>query len=358
MTRANTPDLVGDVCVVESTRPRLVLCDLVYRLGIDLSRCDRKFLAYWFLSTPGRSQIEADARGTSQSMVKVAQGHIRSWIVPCPPRATQQAIAAFLDRQTAAIDELIEKKERLIDLLQEKRQALITQAVTKGLDPRAPMKESGVDWIGEIPAHWNVFPTKLLGWYRGGAGFPDDEQGRQGLPLPFYKVRDLGEVAAGEQALTDSDHSIDYQTARRLHATVFPPGTIVFAKVGAALLLGRFRTLSHPSCIDNNMMGWVLAPRRMTIPYAVHATVLFRFDLIVNPGAVPSLNGSMFGRQPLPVPPIDEQLQIVAHMHDELHRLDGIARCVDAQVAKLREYRQALISAAVTGQLDVSKEAA
>ena len=94
-------------------------------------------------------------------MVKVSQGHIRSWLIPVPNLTEQRGIVEFLDRKTAAIDALIAKKERLIDLLQEKRQALITQAVTKGLDPTVPMKDSGFDWLGDIPAHWETMPLNL-----------------------------------------------------------------------------------------------------------------------------------------------------------------------------------------------------
>jgi len=158
-----------------------------------------------------------------------------------------RVVTAFLQLVDADISGSI------LVLLAEKRQALITQAVTKRLDPNVPMKDSGVEWIDAVPEHWRVVPTKLLGWFRGGAGFPDDEQGQQSLP---------------------------------------------------------------------------------------------------------SLNGSVFGRQPMPVPPLEEQERIVAHVRSELRRLDGLAQRAQAIVDKLREYRQALITAAVTGKLDVSKEAA
>ncbi|MBN2576414.1 MAG: restriction endonuclease subunit S, partial [Deltaproteobacteria bacterium] len=134
LTRANTPELVGDVCVVHKPPPRLMLCDLVYRLSLRTESVAPEFLAHWFLSPVGRRQIQIDARGSSLSMVKVSQGLIRAWTVVVPPTAEQRAISAFLDRETGRIDGLVGKKERLIELLQEKRTALITRAVTKGLD--------------------------------------------------------------------------------------------------------------------------------------------------------------------------------------------------------------------------------
>ena len=310
-----------------------------------------------FLEMFTKSQIywEQVQLGQVQATIEnVSAEKYGQFLLPLPPLEEQARIANFLDAKTTAIDTLIAKQEQLLALLAEKRQGLITQAVTKGLDPNAPMKDSGIDWIGTVPAIWSVMPTRLLGWYRGGAGFPDDEQGQQGLELPFYKVRDLSDEAVRDDVLADADHTIDRTTARRLRAIVFPAETIVFAKVGAALLLQRFRTLGREACVDNNMMGWVLNPTRMMTKYALLATKLLRFDLIVNPGAVPSLNGSMFGRQPITVPPLAEQERIVDHVQQSLRSIDAARAKLTEQTAKLREYRQAIITAAVTGQLDVT----
>jgi type I restriction enzyme S subunit len=136
LTRANTPDLVGDVCVAHRVRSKLMLCDLVYRLKFRDHRASPTFLAYWLLSPTGRHQIEVDARGASQSMVKVSQGHIRAWTLVLPPVEEQRAITMFLDRETARIDALIAKVRQAIDLLKELRTALISAAVTGKIDVR------------------------------------------------------------------------------------------------------------------------------------------------------------------------------------------------------------------------------
>jgi type I restriction enzyme S subunit len=131
ITRSNTPELVGDVCVVERTQPRLILCDLIYRLTIDQRRVLKKFLAYFLLSPIGRIQIVADARGTSQSMVKVSQSHIKSWFLAVPPKIDeQQRIIETLDEETMQLRVLEIKVEKHIRLLREYRQALISAAVT------------------------------------------------------------------------------------------------------------------------------------------------------------------------------------------------------------------------------------
>ncbi len=136
VTRANTPNLVGDVCVVSNTRPHLMLSDLVYRVFVDDNRVSRKSLCYWFLCRAGRYQITRDARGSSLSMVKVSQNSIRSWLVALPPFLEQQAIASYLDRETAKIDALIAKIREGIEKLKEYRTALISAAVTGKIDVR------------------------------------------------------------------------------------------------------------------------------------------------------------------------------------------------------------------------------
>ena len=136
LTRANTPDLVADVCIARGVRPKLMLCDLVYRLQLRSDRVSPTFLAYWLLSRVGRYQIEVDARGSSQSMVKVSQGHIRAWKLVLPPYDEQRAIAAFLDRETARCDALTAKVHNAIDRLKELRTALISAAVTGKIDVR------------------------------------------------------------------------------------------------------------------------------------------------------------------------------------------------------------------------------
>ena len=136
LTRSNTPDLVGDVCVVGVVRSQLMLCDLVYRLNVMDDRVDRRFLAYWFLGRAGRHQIEVDARGSSRSMVKVSQGIIRAWTVATPPLEEQAEIVTFLDRETANIDALITRVREAVVYLKEYRTALISAAVTGKIDVR------------------------------------------------------------------------------------------------------------------------------------------------------------------------------------------------------------------------------
>ena len=135
ISRANTPDLVGEACVVKGDHPNRIIPDLLYRLRLRADT-NGEYVCWFLLSRPGRAQIECDARGSSGSMVKIGQGHVRAWSVPFPPLPEQTAIAAYLDSETAKLDALVGKVEAAVERLQEYRTALITAAVTGKIDVR------------------------------------------------------------------------------------------------------------------------------------------------------------------------------------------------------------------------------
>jgi restriction endonuclease S subunit len=276
---------------------------------------------------------------------------VREHRIPCPDSVQQRSIATFLDRETARLDALVATKQRLLDLLAEKRKAIIATAVTRGLDPKVKLRDSGVPWLGEIPAHWGVMRVRHLGTLKGGAGFPHEHQGGEDGELPFFKVKDLGETGV---PMIATDNYVSQETATALRAHVFPAKTIVFAKVGAALLLNRFRLLGVPGCIDNNMMGLSLDEERMCVEFALPSLSLIDFKLVANPGAVPSVNEGQVSEYRLPVPPFDEQHAIVAHITRETAKLDAVRAATEHTIALLKERRSALIAAAVTGQLDLT----
>ena len=275
-------------------------------------------------------------------------------LIPSPPLAEQRAIAAFLDRETAKFDALVSKKERLIELLQEKRTALISHTVAKGLDPNAPMKPSGVEWLGEVPVHWEVKRLKHLGELQGGAGFPHEEQWDTTQEYPFFKVGDMG-AEANQREMIEYQHTVSPDTARRLGAYKLPPSTIVFAKVGAALMLNRRRMIVRPSCIDNNMMGFI--PRVPDPDWMLYWLSGLDFRKLANPGAVPSVNEGQIREQETILPPLAEQCAIVSFLDQETAKLDNLIAKVHRVIELLEELRTSLISAAVTGKIDIREEA-
>ena len=292
-------------------------------------------------------QLNAIANGTT--FVELSRDELAAIPVNLPSLETQCRIADFLDEKTARIDELIEKKQSLLDKLAEKRQALITRAVTKGLNPDAPMKPSGIDWLGDIPKHWEIMRIKELGQLIGGAGFPHEYQGEPDLELPFFKVIDIGRVTQNEPMIT-TENTVDHKIARLLGASLILPGDIVFAKVGAALLLNRFRLVGISCCIDNNMMAF-RSGNRISSEFGLAALSRINFSDIVNPGAVPSVNSTQVGEIEIALPTRTEQHQIFEYLSTQLSDIEIGENQIQTSNDLLSEYRSALITAAVTGQI-------
>jgi type I restriction enzyme, S subunit len=310
---------------------------------------DGRFLKRFFDSKTTRAYFSTRANGLTR--YGLGSYPLSNADIALPPLSEQHQIAAFLDRECGKLDALQAKQERLIELLKEKRQALISHAVTRGLDPTAKLKPSGIEWLGDVPEHWAVKKLGLVGDFKGGAGFPDEHQGETENEIPFFKVGDI--VNSDERGIMrQANHSITRNTARQLRAFIFPAGTIVFAKVGAALLLKRFRSLGQPSCIDNNMMG-MAAGRDAQSGFLLYVLPRLDFSLFVNPGAVPSVNEGQISSQRIPLPPIAEQHAIVAHLDEKCGKIDQLKAKAERAIELLKERRSALISAAVTGKIDV-----
>ncbi|MCS9380710.1 restriction endonuclease subunit S [Pseudomonas aeruginosa] len=210
--------------------------------------------------------------------------------------------------------------------------------------PYPAYKDSGVEWLGRVPEHWGIRSVKTLARLDGGAGFPDDEQGQSDNPIPFFKV---AELASG---LRYTANTVTEETAKRLGAKIFPPSTLVFAKVGAALLLNRRCLLEMPACLDNNMMALLPGAYESQWLYWVFSTL--DMGLIVNPGAVPSINQEQVGNIRLGVPTTAEQKSISQRLGRETARIDALIEKKTRFIELLREKRQALITHAVTKGLD------
>ena len=296
-----------------------------------------------------------DASTFGAKMPRADWRFIGNLALPLPTLAEQAAIARYLDNVTGRIRRCIDARERLIGLLEEKRRAVIHRAVTRGLDPNVRLKPSGVEWLGDVPAHWEVLALKRLGWFRSGTGFPVGEQAQQNLELPFFKVSDMN-LPNNNRVMTIWNNSISRNTAARLGATIFPSRTIIFPKVGGALLTNKRRVVECPCCIDNNLMGYIV---RHGNPQFV-LLLLTQLDLatIVKPGPVPAISESEIREIRIASPPFAEQAAIAAHLDKATAALDAAVACAHRQIELLREYRARLIADVVTGKLDVRKAAA
>jgi type I restriction enzyme S subunit len=281
---------------------------------------------------------------------------IRRLAIPVPPREEQSGIVQHLRRRLPKIDALIAKKERLIELLQEKRQALITQAVTKGLDPNVPMKESGVEWLREIPTHWVVNKLRRIS-NRVDVGIAEaatHAYAEAGVPI----VRSTN-VANNR---FDAEHLLFIAPwfAEKNRSKYLFAGDLVTVRTGNAGV-----TAVVPLHLDRSQCFTLL----MTTLRAQHTPEFFCYLLNCAAGrtyfaleswgtAQLNISVPILGNMKVAVPPPGEQANIVKWLKGRLQRLDRTLTSVETQTDRLREYRQALITAAVTGKIDVSSEAA
>ena len=214
-------------------------------------------------------------------------------------------------------------------------------------------RDSGVEWLGDVPAHWDVRRLKDAGTLIAGSAFPETYQGVEGEELPFFKVGDLSKSADGRW-LSETEHTISRETASEIKARIIPENAIIYAKIGAALLLNRRRIIVKPACIDNNMSAFVPSKAAVLVQWALYALTLLDFRNYVNPGAIPSLSEGDQALLHIPIAPIDEQCAIATFLDRETGRIDKLMEKNRLLIERLAEYRTALITKAVTRGLDSS----
>ena len=322
------------------------------------AKLDTRFLLYLTFSHHFR-RIGAASMFGAGGQKRVSDDFIRTFPHPLPGLSEQRTIASFLDRETKRIDALVAKKEQLIELLQEKRTALITRAVTRGPDPHVPMKDSGVEWLGEIPAHWNVTRIKNLSQFvtsgsRGWAEFYSDEG-----PL-FLRI---GNVQSESVDLDlDEIQHVDPPRGAEGERTRIRPGDIlvsITALIGAVAVVPR----DLPEAFVNQHLALVRPANSDVnsrwIAYCITSPVgqeQFAADLYG--GTKDGLGLNDVRSLIVLEPPTWEQERMVRYLDQQNKELTTLVQVVRIAIDHLKEYRTALISAAVTGKIDVRDEAA
>lgn len=308
------------------------------------------FVKRLFDSVYAKARFAVAANGLTR--VGLGQYALDNVELPFPPIDEQTAIAAFLDRKTAKIDALIAEQEKLIVLLDEKRRATISHAVTKGLNPDAPMRDSGVAWLGEVPAHWAIQRVKVLSRFTtsGPRGWSE-------------RITEDGSLFIQSGDLNDS-MGLEFGTAKRVQVgedaestrTRLAEGDIVVCITGAKTGNVAFcKSLPEPAYVNQHLClirpteevdGHFLA---LTLKSIVGQT---QFE-ISQYGLKQGLSLENVRELWVTHPPHDEQEAIVAYIEEEMRKLSSLAQTAEAGVCLLKERRSALIAAAVTGQIDV-----
>ena len=305
---------------------------------------DSRFLSYSLNSHSAQVQKARQARG--EIVVHIYNSSIRDIRIPYPPLEEQQAIATWLDERTARIDTLIAKKQRLIELLQEKRQAIISKAVTRGLDPHVKLKDSGIPWLGEVPEHWEVDKFSRIVRIAEGQVNPEVE--------PFLDML----LIAPNHIQSRSGQLIERETAAEQGAEsgkyLCPSGSVIYSKIRPAL---RKATIAPEECLCSADMYPMTGVNGMTNPYLLWLILSDGFSewvvLDSERVAMPKVNRETLNDYWLPLPPTQEQEAIVSFIDDQTSHIDSLLDKAISAREKLQEYRSSLISAAVTGQIKV-----
>lgn len=283
---------------------------------------------------------------------KLNQSDMNEIFIRAPKLIEQKQIANFLDYETAKIDTLIEKQQRLIELLTEKRQAVISHAVTKGLNPDVPMKDSGVEWLGEVPGHWDV--TKI-GWvleylsYGFTNPMPTSDEGPYMLTATDISFNEI----LFDQARTTTTNAYDNFITDKSRPKL---GDLLLTKDGT---LGRVAVFNstNKTCISQSIA--LLRPnRKYVLPYfmaAALASSRYQEKMIFDAGGttIKHIYISILAKMNLALPDVNEQQEIVSYIDSKCLKLDGLISKAEQAIQLMQERRTALISAAVTGKIDV-----
>jgi len=307
-----------------------------------------RFLNYTMLSPEFVSVVDSSTYGAK--MPRASWDFVGMLKIAVPDSDTSAQIAKFLDYETAKIDALIEKQQQLIALLKEKRQAVISHAVTKGLNPDAPMRDSGVEWLGEVPAHWSVPRVGYVARVFNGS--------TPSRAVPQYWVDEgvpwLSSGKVNEDIVHEPTSWISKRALAECSIDLAPKGSVIVGMIGQGRTRATCAMLGIDSTINQNMAAlvarWNLDSRYL---YRVMTAAFDDLRLLGRGANQPALNCDILRAYRIPLPPLEEQHAIAEHTDAMLHRTARTIDLATQQGELLKERRTALISAAVTGKIDV-----
>jgi type I restriction enzyme S subunit len=311
---------------------------------------DSKFAAYVMYSIWCSRVVEKHIKKTTGIQNLDADSYFDE-AVPLPTLAEQERIADYLDTETARMDALVAEKERMLALLEEKRSALVSHAVTRGLNPNAPTKPSGLDWLGDIPAHWQVMQLKRL-LSSSDYGISDDIRGEG-------DIRVLRMTCIVDEGIDlDASGAVESVDSRLL----LRRGDLLFNRTNSLDQVAKVGLLRADPDRPTTFASYLVRLRtneRALPEYLVVQLNSRSFLAIARANAIPAigqanLNPTRYGELCVPIPPPDEQAAILAHLAKERARTAELEEALRGSIALLKERRAALIAAAVTGQLELA----
>jgi type I restriction enzyme S subunit len=311
-----------------------------------------KFLALRLLTKEFIDVIDASTYGAK--MPRANWVFIGNLEIPFPPDPDEQrAITTFLDRQTAKIDALIAKKRELIVALHEQRSAIISHAVTKGLNPDVPMKDSGIEWLGAIPSHWDSPRVKMVARLESGhTPSRNVPEYWENCTIPWVSLADVGRLRSGKtDYIFETEEKISELGLANSAARLLPARTVILSRTAS---VGFSAILGLPMATTQDFVNWICGDN--LIPEFLlqcFRAMKQEFESLTMGSTHQTIYMPDVARFRIPLPPLEEQRAIISHVNREIKQIDFLIEKTEETIERLQEYRAALISAAVTGKIDV-----
>ena len=310
-----------------------------------------RFLRYVFLWRYFVEEVDASTAGSR--MPRAEWDLVGNIPVPVPELSMQSVIANYLDRETARLDALVATKERVLALLSEKRRALITRTVTCGLDPDATLRDSGIPWLGASPAHWEIWK---LG-HSASVGNGSTPNRGNGAYWTDGTIPWLNSSVVNETEAKKADQFVTDLALRECHLPLVRSGSVLVAITGQGKTRGQAVVLSFNATI-NQHLAYISPDHSRLDPWFLRWTLFSAYGFLRSisddtGGTKGALTCEDIASVRVPIPPIDEQRAIVAHIANETSKLDELRTATERTMALLKERRAALIAGAVTGRIDI-----
>ena len=358
----NEDILVAKVTPCFENNNTTIAKDLINGIGFGSSeifvlrvndKVNNRYLFYRLLETIFISVATAAMTGAG-GLRRVPAETINTYPIAVPDINEQTQIANFLDHETAQIDTLIEKQQTLIQLLKEKRQAVISHAVTKGLNPDAPMKDSGVEWLGEVPEHWEVKRIKHYGKIIGGFAFKSEDFIDSGYPV--LKISNVSHLTLS----FDDGSFLPLSFVERHLEYKVEENDLVFAMT-RPIISGGIKVAKIPKLdlmpLVNQRVGFLKLKSELLADFILYSSLSSSFKAQFKNNMTitnqPNISGEGIESVAFPMPPKNELVEIVEFLNSSETVFQNLSIKSEQQVELLKERRTALISAAVTGKIDV-----
>ncbi|MDM8209043.1 restriction endonuclease subunit S [Bacteroides gallinaceum] len=309
--------------------------------------CDRQYVFYVMLSEGFTAICNGATFGAK--MPRVSSDFIRCLHFYLPPFVEQQAIAAYLDKRCSEIDKSIATQQKRITLLQELKQSIITQTVTKGIHPDVPLKDSGVEWIGKVPEHWEVMKTSLL-YTNIGSGTTPSTSKQEYYEDDGFCWLQTGDLNDGY--ITDTSKKISKVAVKDYKLRFYPVGSIVIAMYGATI--GKIGLLKIST--STNQACCVLPySNKMNEMYAFYVCQIAKKQMLLEAvgGGQPNISQDIIKKLKLPVPPLCEQQAIAVYLDKRCSEIDKAIATQQKRISLLQELKQSVITEAITGKIKV-----